>query len=141
MVVSTLMVTELLDLNETIAASIFEGLTYAWEILPRIRDYIIELGATLSESKYTKVADDIWISKTAIVAPTASITGPAIIGHNAEIRHCAFIRGSVIVGESAVIETQQRLKMSCFLIKCRFHISIMWVILYLDTKRIWVQVV
>lgn len=110
MVVSTLMVTELLDLNETIAASIFEGLTYAWEILPRIRDYIIELGATLSESKYTKVADDIWISKTAIVAPTASITGPAIIGHNAEIRHCAFIRGSVIVGESAVIGNSTEIK-------------------------------
>lgn len=105
-----LKVAELLDLNETIATSIFDGLTYPWEVLPRIQAYTIKLGATLSESEYTKVADDIWISKTAKVAPTASIIGPAIIGHNAEIRHCAYIRGNAIVGESAVIGNSTEIK-------------------------------
>lgn len=108
--VSRLMIEELLELNETIASSIFKGLTYAWEILPRIHDYIIELGPTLSESEYRKVADDVWISRTAIVAPTASITGPAIIDHNAEVRHCAFIRGNAIVGESAIIGNSTEIK-------------------------------
>jgi UDP-N-acetylglucosamine diphosphorylase / glucose-1-phosphate thymidylyltransferase / UDP-N-acetylgalactosamine diphosphorylase / glucosamine-1-phosphate N-acetyltransferase / galactosamine-1-phosphate N-acetyltransferase len=105
-----LKITDLLDLNETIAASIFDGLTYTWEALPKISEYIIALGATLPESEYTKVAEDIWISKTAKVAPTASITGPAIIGHNAEVRHCAFIRGSAIVGESAVVGNSTEIK-------------------------------
>ncbi len=61
------------------------------------------MGASLSEEEYTKVSEDVWISRTADVAPTASIAGPTIIGHKAEIRHCAYIRGSVVVGESAIV--------------------------------------
>ena len=105
-----LKITDLLDLNETIAASIFDGLTFPWEALPKISTYILTLGVTLLESEYTKTAEDIWISKTAKVAPTASITGPAIIGHNAEVRHCAFIRGNAIVGEWAVVGNSTELK-------------------------------
>lgn len=105
-----LTIKDLLDLNETIAAGIFDGLTYPWEALPKISSFTTALGATLPESEYAKIAEDIWISKTAKVAPTASITGPAIIGHNAEVRHCAYIRGNVIVGESAVVGNSTEIK-------------------------------
>ncbi len=105
-----LKIEKLLNLNETIASSVFDGLTYAWEVLPVLKDYIIELGASLSEEEYTKVSEDVWISRTADVAPTASIAGPTIIGHKAEIRHCAYIRGSVVVGESTIVGNSTELK-------------------------------
>ena len=100
----------LLDLNETIAAKLFEGKTYPWEVLPEIGDFIKELGKTLSLQEYDYKEGDIWIAKSAKVAPTASITGPAIIGKEAEVRHCAFIRGKVIVGEGAVVGNSTELK-------------------------------
>ena len=100
----------LYNLEETIAAKIFEGLTYPWEVLPKIESFIIELGQTLSEDEYEKVGEDVWIAKSATVAPTAFIKGPAIIGKNAEVRHCAFIRGKAIVGEGAVVGNSTELK-------------------------------
>ena len=100
----------LYNLEETIAAKIFEGLTYPWEVLPKIESFIIELGQTLNEEEYEKVGEDVWIAKSAIVAPTAFIKGPAIIGKNAEVRHCAFIRGKAIVGEGAVVGNSTELK-------------------------------
>lgn len=100
----------LLDLNETIAAEGFEGCTYPWEILGRIKEIILTIGPKLSVEEYDKLGEDIWIAKSASVAPTASISGPAIIGKNAEIRHCAYIRGSAIVGEGAVIGNSTELK-------------------------------
>ena len=103
-------VKELYNLEETIAQDIFDGVTYPWEVLPKISDYILELGKQLDESKYNKVGEEIWIAKSAKVAPTAYIAGPAIIGENAEIRHCAFIRGKVIVGENAVVGNSTELK-------------------------------
>lgn len=105
-----LKIEDLLNLKETIASSIFDGATYAWEVLPLLSEYIIELGASLSEDEYSKVSEDVWISRTAIVAPTASINGPAIIGHKAEVRHCAYIRGSVIVGEETIVGNSTELK-------------------------------
>jgi NDP-sugar pyrophosphorylase family protein len=107
---SKITINDLLDLRETIAASIFDGLTYAWEAIPRITNYIKEIGKTLSEEEYSKVSDDIWISKTAVVSSTASITGPTIIDHHAEIRHCAYIRGSVIIGKSVIVGNSSELK-------------------------------
>ena len=100
----------LYNLEETIAKKIFEGATYPWEVLPKISDFIIELGNTLDPEEYDKVGDDVWIAKTATVAPTAYIHGPAIIGKNAEIRHCAFIRGKAIVGEGTVVGNSTELK-------------------------------
>ena len=107
---SDIKIEELLDLSQTIARDIFEGLTYVWEALPKISSYIKEIGNTLSEDDYNRVSDDVWISKTATVASTASIVGPTIIGHHAQIRHCAFIRGNVIVGESAVVGNSSEIK-------------------------------
>ena len=100
----------LYNLGETIAAEIFEGKTYPWEVLPLIKDFIVRLGKTLSPEEYNQVGEDIWVAKSAKIAPTAAISGPCIIGKDAEIRQCAFIRGSAIVGEGAVVGNSTELK-------------------------------
>ncbi|MEF9941867.1 MAG: UDP-N-acetylglucosamine pyrophosphorylase [Lachnospiraceae bacterium] len=105
-----LTIKELYTLEETIAKDIFKGITYPWEVLPKIHDFILALGETLDTSEYEKRGEDIWIAKTAIVAPTAYIHGPVIIGKGAEVRHCAFIRGNAIVGEEAVVGNSTELK-------------------------------
>lgn len=105
-----LTVKELYTLDETIAKDIFDGVTYPWEVLPKIASFILELGKTLSEDEYEKRGENIWIAKSASVAPTAYINGPAIIGKEAEVRHCAFIRGNAIVGEGAVVGNSTELK-------------------------------
>ncbi|MDF2539775.1 MAG: hypothetical protein K0S76_2796 [Herbinix sp.] len=105
-----LKINELLDLKETIAADIFENCTFPWEVLGKIKEGILKLGAELPEEEYEKKGEDVWIAKTAKVAPTAYINGPAIIGKEAEIRHCAFIRGNAIVGEGAVVGNSTELK-------------------------------
>ena len=105
-----LTVKKLYTLDQTIAKDIFEGVTYPWEVLPKISSFILELGKTLSEDDYEKRGENVWIAKSAKVAPTAFINGPAIIGKDAEIRHCAFIRGNVIVGERAVVGNSTELK-------------------------------
>lgn len=101
---------ELYDLKETIAGELFEGKTYPWEVLPEIGDFIVKLGQTLSEEEYDKAGENIWIAKSATVAPSASITGPAIIGKNTEVRHGAFIRGKALVGEGCVVGNSVELK-------------------------------
>ncbi|MGN1144967.1 MAG: UDP-N-acetylglucosamine pyrophosphorylase, partial [Acetatifactor sp.] len=83
-------VNELYDLNETIAAELFRNVTYPWEVLPQIHDFILELGKSLPEELYEKRAEDVWVAKSAKVAPTACLNGPLIIDEEAEIRHCAF---------------------------------------------------
>lgn len=100
----------LYNLEETMAKELLERYTYPWEVLPYINDFIIKLGNTLDTEKYEKVRENVWIAKTAKVAPTACINGPVIIGENAEIRHCAFIRGKAIVGEGAVVGNSTELK-------------------------------
>ena len=105
-----LTIEELYTLDETIARDIFEGVTYPWEVLPKIGSFILELGAKLSEDEYEKQGENVWIAKNATVAPTAYINGPAIIGKDAQIRHCAFVRGNAIVGEGAVVGNSTELK-------------------------------
>ena len=105
-----LTVKELYNLDETIAKDIFEGVTYPWEVLPKIGDFIKTLGETLPAEDYDKIGEYVWIAKSAKVMPSAYINGPAIIGKNAEIRHCAFIRGNAIVGEGAVVGNSTELK-------------------------------
>ena len=100
----------LYNLNETIAKDIFEGCIYPWEVLPKIKDFIITLGESLNKEEYEKIGENIWIAKSAKIAKTAYINGPAIIGKNAEVRHCAFIRGSAIVGENSVVGNSTELK-------------------------------
>lgn len=101
---------DLYDLNETIAVDIFEGLKFPWEVLPKIKDFIIKLGETLPEDKFEKKGENIWIAKSAKVFPSAYIAGPCIIDEDAEVRHCAFIRGSAIVGKGCVVGNSTELK-------------------------------
>ena len=101
---------ELYDLRETIAAELFEGKIFPWEVLPEIGAFLVKLGNTLPEEEYEKKGENIWIARDAKVAPTASITGPYIIGKGAEVRHCAFIRGNALVGEGAVVGNSTELK-------------------------------
>lgn len=98
------------DLNETIAAQLFTGADYPWEVLGKISDFIIKLGNSLDSSRYENRGENIWIAKSAKVAPTACLNGPLIIDEEAEIRHCAFIRGSAIVGKGAVVGNSTELK-------------------------------
>ena len=99
------------DISEnTIAYKIFEGKTYPWEVLPLIKDYIIELGKNLNKDEYKEISENIWVHVNAKVAPTACLNGPLIIDDGAEIRHCAFIRGSASVGKGAVVGNSTELK-------------------------------
>lgn len=101
---------DLYNLEETIAADLFDGVTYPWEVLPKIHDFILRLGATLHEEKFEKRGEDIWVAKSAKVAPTACLNGPLIVDEDAEIRHCAFVRGNAIVGKGAVVGNSTELK-------------------------------
>ena len=101
---------QLYDLKETIAAELFDGVTYPWEVLPKIKDFIIALGKSLPADKYDEIKENVWVAKNANVYPTAFINGPAIIDEEAEVRHCAFIRGNAIVGKHAVVGNSTELK-------------------------------
>lgn len=98
------------NLNETLAKELLEGVEYPWQALPKIGDYIMALGASLSTEDYDKIGDNVWIAKSAKVASTAFINGPSIIGKEAEVRHCAYIRGNALVGEGAVVGNSTELK-------------------------------
>ncbi|MGN0168867.1 MAG: UDP-N-acetylglucosamine pyrophosphorylase, partial [Acetatifactor sp.] len=101
---------ELYDLNETIAAELFEGAVYPWEVLPKIHAFIMELGKRLPREIFEERGENIWIARSAKVAPTACLNGPLIIDEEAEIRHCAFVRGNAIVGKGAVVGNSTELK-------------------------------
>lgn len=105
-----LKITELYLLEHTLAAPMLEKLTYPWEALPHIKDWIIEIGNSLNEAEYNKVGDNVWIHKSANVFSSAYIAGPAIIGPGTEVRQCAFIRGNALVGEGCVIGNSTELK-------------------------------
>lgn len=99
-----------LDLNKSIAGKYIEKYTYPWEILPDIKDIIIEIGSTLSPEEYENKGENIWISKEAKVATTACLSGPLIICAGAQVRHCAFVRGSAIIGRNTVVGNSTELK-------------------------------
>lgn len=99
-----------LDFDKTIAKYLFDNVEYPWEVLPKLKVFIEQLGPYLPQDIYEKRGENIWVAKSANVAPTASIAAPCIIDEGAEIRHCAFIRGSVIVGKNAVVGNSSELK-------------------------------
>lgn len=94
----------------TIAAGLVQSLTYPFELLPKIHDYILKLGPQLDPAVFEKRGEDVWVAKDAKIAPTAFINGPCIIDSGAEVRHCAFIRGNAIVGKGAVVGNSTELK-------------------------------
>lgn len=101
---------ELYDLTETAAKPLLESVTYPWEALPKIKDFIIELGNSLDPEEYEKHGENIWIHKSATVFDSAYIAGPCIIGKDTEVRQCAFIRGSALVGDNCVVGNSTELK-------------------------------
>ena len=103
-------ISELLNTDKTIAAELFYGKKYPWEVLADIEGFILELGPRLSEDKYERTAENVWIARNAKVFPSAYIGGPCIIDEEAEVRHCAFIRGCAIVGKKAVVGNSSELK-------------------------------
>ena len=100
----------LYDLSHTLAKGFLSEHTYPWEALFAIKELIIAIGQELNENEYDKIGDDVWVSKSAGIAPTAHIGGPCIIGHGTEVRHCAFIRGAALVGEDCVVGNSTELK-------------------------------
>ena len=103
-------IAELFDLSKTVAADLFTGCDYGYQVLPRIKEYILALGATLDAEEFDNPRPTVWIARDAVVAPTAYIGDNVIIDHGAEIRHCAFIRGTAIVGKKAVVGNSTELK-------------------------------
>mgnify|MGYP000943047577 CR=1 FL=1 len=103
-------ITELFDTSHTIAARLFEGKTYPWEVLADLGSFIEQLGATLPEKEYRKIGKNIWVHRTARMAPTIALGGPAIICAGADIRQAAFLRGRIIVGERCVVGNSCELK-------------------------------
>ena len=103
-------IADLFDLTKTCAADIFVGCEYGFQVLPRIKDFILALGETLSSEEFDNPRPTVWIARDAQVAPTAYIGDNVIIDHGAEIRHCAFIRGNAIVGKGAVVGNSTELK-------------------------------
>lgn len=100
----------LYDLDHTLAAPYLAGFTYPWEALAGLEEFIAELGKQLPREEYGQIGEQIWAAKSAVIAPTASITGPAIIGKDTQVRHCAFIRGSALIGDSCVVGNSTELK-------------------------------
>ena len=103
-------IANLYDLTQTIAAELFDGKEFPWEVLPEISEFILKLGEILDSDKFDQVGENIWIVKSAKVAPTACVNGPCIIDEEAEVRHCAFILGNAIVGKGAVVGNSTELK-------------------------------
>ncbi len=105
-----LSVNELFSLENTIARELFKGKKYPFEVLPEISGFIKELSKKLDKEIFEEIKPDVFAAKSAVIAPTASITGPCIIDEGAEIRHCAFIRGNAIVGKNCVVGNSTELK-------------------------------
>lgn len=110
-------VKDLFSLKNVLIAQLFEGVVYPFEVLPKIGDFIKQIGPKLDKSVYENRGDDIWIARSAIIAASASITGPCIIGERTEVRHCAFIRGNAFVGDDCVVGNSTELK-NVVLIDC-----------------------
>lgn len=101
---------ELFDFSHTVVGDFFKKCEYPWQALEHIGEWIVTLGEELPAECYDRIAEHIWIAKSARIAPTASISGPCIIGEESEVRHCAFIRGNALVGKGAVVGNSTELK-------------------------------
>lgn len=98
------------DVSKTIAKDIFSDVFYPWEVIPKIKDFIVKIGENLPKDEYIEIKPQVWIHKDAEIFESAYISGPTIIQKNAQIRHCAFIRGSVIIGENSVVGNSTEVK-------------------------------
>ena len=104
--------TEMLNINKTLAKPLFEDVEYPWQVLDRIGEFILELGPQLDPEEFQKIGENVWAAKDAQIFRSAYIDGPCIIGHRTQIRHCAFIRGKVLVGNDCVVGNSVEVKNS-----------------------------
>ena len=103
-------ISSIYTLSETIAAPLLEQYEYPWEALAGIKNFIVELGNSLPKDRFEQRGENVWVAKSAAVAPTACLNGPCIVDEEAEVRHCAFVRGSAIIGKGAVVGNSTELK-------------------------------
>lgn len=101
---------QLLDFDHSLAGEYLSRFEYAWEALDGIKELILTLGPTLPKEEYEERSPNVWVHKSATVAPTAYLGAPCIIGPETEVRHCAFIRGSALVGAHCVVGNSVELK-------------------------------
>lgn len=101
-----------LDLSQTLAENLFKNVYYPWEVLPLIKNYVLQTGKNLPKDKFDEIKENVWISKKSSIATSSCILGPTIIDENTEVRHCAFIRGSVIIGKNCVVGNSTEVKNS-----------------------------
>lgn len=105
-----LRISELFDLTHTRAAELLSGAEYPWEVLGKIKEFIIEIGKQLPEDEFRCAGENVWIARDAVIYPNNYIAGPCIIGHETEVRPGAFVRGSALVGDHCVIGNSTELK-------------------------------
>ena len=103
-------ISNLYNLDESIAKPLLEKYTYPWEVLPHIEEFILELGKSLNKDEYEQLGENVWIHKSAKVYKSAYIGENCIICEGAEVRHCAFIRKNAIIGKNAVVGNSTELK-------------------------------
>lgn len=107
---SEIKIKDLYSLDETMAKPLLESCEYPWEVLPKIKDFILEIGPKLSKELYDEVSENVWIAKSAKIYPNNYIAGPTIIGENTEVRPGAFVRGNALVGNNCVVGNSTELK-------------------------------
>lgn len=110
--IETIKSRELFDLSQTLAGSLLHQSRWPWDALRAIRQLILELGPTLPDAEYEQIYESVWVARDCEIAATACLNGPLIIGHETEVRHCAFIRGSALIGDGAVIGNSTEIKNS-----------------------------
>ena len=103
---------DLYDLSASLADSYLQGTEYPFEALAHIGEWIVQIGENLPRDAFSCLGNEVWVSRSASVAPTAQIIGPAIIGPLCEIRHCAYLRGNVLLGERCVVGNSSEVKNS-----------------------------
>ncbi len=105
---------ELFDLTQTMASELLCQVEWPWEVFSKINQLILTIGPLLPAAEYDQIFEQVWVAKDSTVAPTACLTGPLIIGHETEIRHCAFIRGNALIGDNVIVGNSTELK-NCIL--------------------------
>ncbi|WP_068539893.1 LbetaH domain-containing protein [Olegusella massiliensis] len=103
-------ISDLFDLSHSIAGDYLAKFKCPWEALAGIKDFILELGSKLPSSEYEQITEHVWVARDAKVFDSAFLGGPTIIDHEAQVRHCAFVRTSAIVGKGSVAGNSSELK-------------------------------
>ena len=94
------------DLKGQNHEELFAGVKHAWEVLPRIGEYLKKNLKNGSKAKLIGspvIGENVHLGEGTIVEPGVYIRGPAWIGKNCEVRHGAYIRENVGAGDGCVL--------------------------------------